>query len=118
VLEASRGLRVQAAASTVAAPRPEPPAITVVTPSFQQAPYIERTLRSVLEQGYPRLEYWVIDGGSTDGTVEILERYRRLYPETFHYVSERDTGQAAAVNKGLLRAQGDVGGWLNSDDTD
>jgi glycosyltransferase involved in cell wall biosynthesis len=117
LLDVLRGLRVRAASAAAAASQPEPPAISVVTPSFQQGRYIERTLRSVLEQGYPRLEYWVIDGGSTDGTVEILERYRRLYPETFHYVSEPDGGQAAAVNKGLARIHGDIVGWLNSDDT-
>jgi glycosyltransferase involved in cell wall biosynthesis len=93
------------------------PLISVVTPSLQQATYVERTIKSVLEQGYPQLEYWVIDGGSTDGTVEILERYRRRYPGVFHYVSEPDQGQADAVNKGLARVSGDIIGWLNSDDT-
>jgi glycosyltransferase involved in cell wall biosynthesis len=117
VLDVFRGLRGKAASASPTGPRPEPPLISVVTPSFQQARYVERTLRSVLEQGYPRLEYWVIDGGSTDGTVEILERYRRLYPDTLHYVSEPDGGQAAAVNKGLARARGEILGWLNSDDT-
>ena len=80
-------------------------------------PADERTLRSVLEQDYPRLEYWVIDGGSTDGTLEILERYRRLYPDVLRYVSESDNGQAAAVNTGFAKVRGDIVGWINSDDT-
>ena len=71
----------------------------------------------MLEQQYPRLEYWVIDGGSTDGTLEVLERYRRRYPDVLRYVSEPDGGQAAALNKGLNRVRGDIIGWLNSDDT-
>lgn len=93
------------------------PPITVITPSYQQGEFIERTLRSVLEQGYPRLQYLVIDGGSTDQTVEILEHYRSRFPQTLSYVSEPDRGQAHAVNKGLARAEGEIIGWLNSDDT-
>ena len=93
------------------------PLISIVTPSLQQGRFIEATLRSVLEQGYPHLEYWVIDGVSTDGTVEILERYRRRYPDVFRYISEPDGGQAEAVNKGLERVRGEIVGWLNSDDT-
>ncbi len=93
------------------------PTITVVTPSFQQGPFIERTLKSVLEQGYPRLQYLVQDGASTDDTVALLEGYRQLYPGVLHYVSAPDRGQAHAVNQGFRAAQGEILGWLNSDDT-
>jgi glycosyltransferase involved in cell wall biosynthesis len=88
------------------------PSLSIITPSFNQAQYIETTLRSVLDQGYPRLEYQVMDGGSTDGTVAILERYAgRL-----RFVSEKDGGQSAAVNEGFRRTSGEVIGWINSDD--
>ena len=89
------------------------PRITVVTPSFNQAGFLEETLRSVLLQGYPNLEYIVMDGGSTDGSVEIIERYARWIA---HWRSGPDEGQSDAINQGFLRASGDVIGWLNSDD--
>lgn len=94
----------------------EAPPITIVTPSFEQAAFLPRTLDSVLGQDYPNLEYLIMDGGSEDGSVEILERYRRRHPEIIDYVSEPDGGQADAVNKGLARARGAIIGWLNSDD--
>lgn len=90
------------------------PRITVVTPSYQQAEFLEETLRSVILQGYPDLEYFVVDGGSTDGSVEIIERYA---PWITRWVSEADDGQSDAINKGFRWATGSILGWLNSDDT-
>jgi GT2 family glycosyltransferase len=89
------------------------PTITVVTPSYNQGAYIEETIRSVLLQGYPRLEYVIFDGGSRDETVDIIRRYA---PWIAHWESARDRGQSDAINKGLRRATGDLVGWLNSDD--
>ena len=89
------------------------PKISVVIPSYNQADFIERTLLSVLHQGYPNLELIVVDGGSTDGTLSILERYRSSIT---HIISERDDGQSDALNKGFSLATGDIFGWLNSDD--
>ncbi len=89
------------------------PRITVVTPSYNQAEYLEETIRSVLRQGYPNLEYCIIDGGSTDGSVEIIEKYS---PWLSYWCSERDRGQSHAINKGFERATGEIFGWINSDD--
>lgn len=89
------------------------PRVTIVTPSFNQGRYIEQTIRSVLLQGYPNLEYIVIDGGSTDNSVEIIRKYEKWLA---YWVSEKDRGQSHAINKGFERATGEVLGWLNSDD--
>lgn len=87
--------------------------ISVVTPSYNQGRLLEETLRSVIDQGYENLEYIVIDGGSTDGSIEILTRYEKY----LHYwVSERDEGQTDALVKGFSLATGDILCWLNSDD--
>ena len=89
------------------------PKISIVTPSYNQADFLEATIRSVLGQDYPNLEYVVIDGGSTDGSVEIIERHAS---NLAYWVSERDGGHANALNKGFARTTGDIMGWINSDD--
>lgn len=89
------------------------PLVTIVTPSYNQGEFIKATIESVLSQDYPNIEYIVMDGGSTDNTVEIL----KSYGEKIQWVSEKDAGQADAVNKGIRRAKGQIIGWLNSDDT-
>jgi glycosyltransferase involved in cell wall biosynthesis len=89
------------------------PWISIITPSYNQGRFIEETIRSVLLQGYPKLRYVVIDGGSTDGSVEVIKKYS---PWLTYWVSEPDHGQSHAINKGFAQARGDVIGWLNSDD--
>jgi glycosyltransferase involved in cell wall biosynthesis len=89
------------------------PKITIVTPSYKQSQFIEATVRSVLFQGYPNLEYVVIDGGSGENTIEIIQRYEEKLK---FWVSEKDRGQCHAINKGFAQASGDIWGWVNSDD--
>lgn len=89
------------------------PRLSVVTPSYNQGQFIEETIRSVLLQGYPNLEYMILDGGSDDDTVDIIRKYA---PWLTYWVSEKDRGQAHAINKGLQRATGTVAGYINSDD--
>jgi len=89
------------------------PRVTIVTPSYQNGAYIEDAICSVLTQDYPNLEYIVIDGGSTDGSVDKIRAFENRLA---YWISEPDRGQAHAINKGLLRASGDILGWLNADD--
>jgi len=88
------------------------PTISIVTPSYQHAAFIGATIASVLQQDYPALEYLVADGGSTDGTIEILRKYQ----SRLKWFSEPDRGQTDAINKGFSRTSGQILGWLNSDD--
>ena len=90
------------------------PRITIVTPSFNQANYLPETIESVLSQNYPNLEYMIIDGGSTDGSVDIIKKYES---HLSYWVSERDKGQSEAINKGFRKSTGEILAYLNSDDT-
>jgi glycosyltransferase involved in cell wall biosynthesis len=89
------------------------PKISIITPSYNQAETLERTILSVLDQGYPNLEYFIIDGGSTDNSLEIIKKYES---KLTYWISEKDRGQSHAINKGLIKATGDIIAWINSDD--
>jgi glycosyltransferase involved in cell wall biosynthesis len=90
------------------------PRITLVTPSFNQASFLDMTIRSVLDQNYPNLEFMILDGGSTDNSVEVIRRYEN---KLAFWVSEKDKGQSSAINRGFARATGDLYAYINSDDT-
>jgi glycosyltransferase involved in cell wall biosynthesis len=89
------------------------PKISIITPSYNQAEFLERTIRSVISQNYKNLEYIIIDGGSTDGSQKIIKKYKKYIS---FYISEKDNGQADAINKGFAKSTGEIMGWLNSDD--
>jgi len=89
------------------------PKITVITPSFNQACFLEKTIKSVIDQKYPNLEYFIIDGGSTDNSIDIIKKYEK---NISFWCSVKDNGQASAINKGFKMATGEIICWLNSDD--
>jgi glycosyltransferase involved in cell wall biosynthesis len=89
------------------------PRISIVTPTYNQGSYIEECIQSILDQGYPNLDYIIIDGGSTDNTIEIIKKYQ---DQLSYWISEKDNGLYDALNKGFKKATGEIFGWLNSDD--
>lgn len=92
------------------------PKITVITPSYNQGEFIEQTILSVVEQGYPNLEYLILDGGSSDDSVKFIKKYARKYPGVIRWRSHKDKGQVDAINEGINKAKGEIISYLNSDD--
>jgi glycosyltransferase involved in cell wall biosynthesis len=96
--------------------RDEEPLVTIVTPSYNQGEFIEKTIKSVVEQDYPKIEYIIMDGGSTDESVSIIKKYAKKY-KNISWVSKKDKGQTDAINKGIQKSSGEIIAFLNSDDT-